>query len=389
MDKYRTVSPFSNYLPPDLFSGLVGRTRELEEIRSAFQRDTRGVIVLGAAGVGKTTLVSMFVRQFRDQFPGGIYGSAASWAESPTHLISRVLSSVPKEITLLVIDDAEVLDNAGIIELQSYVESHASLRVILTSRHDLPLPTQFRRIYLSGLNREEFLELLNLRNAFVHGKFDEVLVERLFQVAGGNALFANLAVDAVRNGIVGSWEELFQHLRSYSTSGIVGLDGQPLTQESVEYKHIIVDVSTTNSKIFQMLKKDPELSWKLPPRKFEEIVAEILENQGYEVELTPASGDGGLDIYAAKKDGLGKFLFLVECKRYVPPNKVGIEIARSLYGVVQSKKATAGAIVTTSFFTSGAESFQREVQHQMSLHDYIILQKWIKDFPLRREGDAA
>jgi restriction system protein len=389
MDKYRTVSPFSNYLPPDLLSGLVGRTRELEEIRSAFQRDIRGVMVLGAAGVGKTTLVSMFFRQYRDQFPGGVYGSAASWAESPTHLINRVLSSVPKEITLLVIDDAEALDNAGIIELQSYVQEHSSLRVILTSRHDLPLPTQFHRIHLSGLNREEFSELLNLRNAIVHGKFDEALAERLFKVAGGNALFANLAVDAVRNGIVSSWEELFQHLRAYSTPGIVGIDGQPLTQESGEYKRIIIDVSATNSKIFQILKKDPELSWKLPPRKFEEIVAEILEHQGYEVELTPASGDGGFDIYAAKKEGLGKFLFLVECKRYVPPNKVGVEIARSLYGVVQSKKATAGAIVTTSFFTSGAESFQREVQHQMSLHDYIILQKWIKDFPLRRDGSAA
>ncbi|MBL8170632.1 MAG: restriction endonuclease [Acidobacteria bacterium] len=131
-----------------------------------------------------------------------------------------------------------------------------------------------------------------------------------------------------------------------------------------------------------MLKRDPELTRKLPPRKFEEIVAEILDKQGYEVELTPTVGDGGFDIYAAKKEGIGKFLYLVECKRYVPPNKVGVEIVRSLYGVVQTKKATAGAIVTTSFFTSGAEAFQRESQYQMSLHDYIALQKWINDFPL-------
>lgn len=57
-------------------------------------------------------------------------------------------------------------------------------------------------------------------------------------------------------------------------------------------------------------------------------------------------------IYAARKEGLGQFLYLIECKRYVRPNKVGVKVVRSLHGVLQSERATAGAIVTTSFFTS-------------------------------------
>jgi restriction system protein len=194
-----------------------------------------------------------------------------------------------------------------------------------------------------------------------------------------------VATEAVREGAVASWQELFEYIRGFRTPGLVGPDGRPLRQESEEYKRVIVDVSSANSEIVEILKKQPELFWKLPPRKFEEIVAEMLEKQGYEVSLTPASGDGGFDIYAARKDGLGKFLYLVECKRYVPPNKVGVEIVRSLYGVVQTQRATAGAIVTTSFFTSGAEAFRREVQHQMHLHNYIVLQKWIGDFPLTRD----
>ena len=115
------------------------------------------------------------------------------------------------------------------------------------------------------------------------------------------------------------------------------------------------ELEAENSKLKQMY---AELS--LDHKMLKEIVAEILDKKGYEVTLTPASGDGGFDIFPAWKEGLGQFLYLVECKRYVPPNKVGAEIVRSLHGVVQLQRATAGAIVTTSFFTSGAEKFTRQ-----------------------------
>ena len=113
------------------------------------------------------------------------------------------------------------------------------------------------------------------------------------------------------------------------------------------------------------------------PAKFEEFVAEILARQGYEVELTPASDDGGFDVYAAKNDGFGSFLYLVECKRYTQPNKVGVQVIRSLHGVVQKEKATAGIIATTSYFTKRAEEFQQDVRHQMQLADYVRLQEWL------------
>ncbi|WP_283258622.1 restriction endonuclease [Bradyrhizobium japonicum] len=114
------------------------------------------------------------------------------------------------------------------------------------------------------------------------------------------------------------------------------------------------------------------------------IAREILAKMGYEITLPPEKRDGGFDIYAARKEGLGQFLYLVECKRYAPTHKVGVEIVRSLHGVLQVERATAGAIVTTSFFTSGAREYQQRIEHQMQLHDYITLQTWIKGFPLTR-----
>jgi restriction system protein len=82
-------------------------------------------------------------------------------------------------------------------------------------------------------------------------------------------------------------------------------------------------------------------------------------------------------MYAAKKDALGEFLFLVECKRYGPTNRVGVEVVRGLHGVVQQQRATAGIVATTSYFTSGAEKFQRSVERQLSLKNYIGVQEWL------------
>ena len=82
-------------------------------------------------------------------------------------------------------------------------------------------------------------------------------------------------------------------------------------------------------------------------------------------------------MYAARKDRVGEFLFLVECKRYAPHHRVGVEIVRGLYGVVEMHKAHAGIVVTTSHFTKGAQEFQRSVGYRMFLRDYLHLQQWL------------
>jgi restriction system protein len=386
MDSSRTVTAFTNYVTPDLLSSFVGREAELGEIRGAVARGARGVLIVGPAGSGKTSVARVFAARHDKDFSGGIFTTSASWPEGPDHLLARALPPRLTGTALLILDDAEALGESGLQLLQQALLLNPALRVILTSRRLLTIPERFHTILLPpGLSKEEFAQLLRLRNAFAHGALDDRSLTRLFNAGGGSALFANLAVSAVQQGPATSWDDLLEHLRGFRTPGLVGPDGRALSRDSEQYNRVVVDVSSVNDELLRLLKRQPEAAWKLPSRKFEEIVAEILSKQGYDVTLTPASGDGGFDIYAARKDGLGKFLYLVECKRYVPPNKVGVEVVRSLYGVVQTQRATAGAIVTTSFFTNGAEQFQREVQHQLHLHDYIVLQKWIHDFPLAKE----
>ncbi len=114
------------------------------------------------------------------------------------------------------------------------------------------------------------------------------------------------------------------------------------------------------------------------------MVAELLISRGYEVTLTPATRDGGLDIFAAKQVELGSFLYLVElrnsgeCKKYGPDQKVGVGLIRELLGVVAQRRATAGILATTSFFTKDAQEFQREVRWQLSLQDFADIASWLR-----------
>jgi restriction system protein len=127
--------------------------------------------------------------------------------------------------------------------------------------------------------------------------------------------------------------------------------------------------------------RHPELLHSLPPRKFEELVATIFRNNGFNVELTPETRDGGIDIVAVQKDGFGgSILNLVECKRYLPENKVGIGVVQRMFGVVEQHRATQGIIVTTSSFSRDAQTCAQSSQYRLGLKGYTDLSKWLAVF---------
>jgi restriction system protein len=117
--------------------------------------------------------------------------------------------------------------------------------------------------------------------------------------------------------------------------------------------------------------------YSLAPRKFEELIAELYRRPGYEALLTPASGDRGVDVYVISHDDLGSTLWVVQAKRWAPNRKIGAGVARELVGAVYSTGATAGILVTTSFFQPGARQIQREFNFRLSLRDYEDLKKML------------
>lgn len=137
-------------------------------------------------------------------------------------------------------------------------------------------------------------------------------------------------------------------------------------------------IENVNAELMRMLRADPKMFYNLSPRKFEEVVAEMLTKMGYKISFTPISRDGGVDIFAAKSDLAGNFLYFVQCKRNSPNNKVGVAIVRELFGVVNDKKANGGIVATTSYFSKPAIEFQQRNPYTMSLKDFNSLTQWLK-----------
>lgn len=127
--------------------------------------------------------------------------------------------------------------------------------------------------------------------------------------------------------------------------------------------------------------RHPELLHSLPPRKFEELVAAVFRQTGFDVELTPETRDGGIDIIAVRKDSLlGEGLHLIECKRYIPGNTVGIGVVQRLLGVVEQHRATKGIIVTTATFTRDALEVAQSARHRLTLNEYSKVAEWLAQF---------
>ncbi|MBS0155133.1 MAG: restriction endonuclease [Nitrospira sp.] len=140
----------------------------------------------------------------------------------------------------------------------------------------------------------------------------------------------------------------------------------------------IVQVSNdTWDRIIQELARQPQDLFRLNPRRFEELVAQLLERDGLRVQLTPKTRDGGRDILAFHHGAAGQHLYLVECKRYAQNKPIGVELVRSLYGVVEHEKATAGMLVTTSRFTRDALEFVDPIKYRMSLREFGDIKEWL------------
>lgn len=140
---------------------------------------------------------------------------------------------------------------------------------------------------------------------------------------------------------------------------------------------IITDI---NEEVKKYFKKHPEKLFELSSRKFEELVASILEDMGLDIQLTKATRDGGTDIIASIKNALTSILILVECKRYAPDNKVGVGIIRNVIGVHTLRNPSKSIIVTSSTFTKDALKEAAKLETKLDLKDYDDLKGWLNKY---------
>ena len=137
-------------------------------------------------------------------------------------------------------------------------------------------------------------------------------------------------------------------------------------------------ITSVSSDLVDFLTRNPNAMYGLSGRQFEEVLADVFGRRGYKVELTLATRDKGRDIVAISS-GQKPVKLIVECKRYHPENKVGIEVVQRLYGVAVDGKASKGIIATTSYFTSDAKEFLRRHPKKLEPQDFPSLVKWLRD----------
>jgi Restriction endonuclease len=117
----------------------------------------------------------------------------------------------------------------------------------------------------------------------------------------------------------------------------------------------------------------PNELFELAPREFEFLIGELFEKEGYLVDFTKRSRDGGVDIFATRRDIGGQSLTIVQCKRNSPSNPVRVQIVREVVGTMSIHDATAGAIFTTSRFTAPATEEAGKLKYKLSLNDYLSI----------------
>jgi len=168
-----------------------------------------------------------------------------------------------------------------------------------------------------------------------------------------------------------------------ASSADTSRNNQPLyecllqTSEPKESANLITASQSYWGPIIRKMASNPDLMHTLDDRVFEEFVAELLTRDGLNVQLTQRTRDGGYDILACADTVVGAHLYLVECKRNSPDRPVGVGVVRMINGVLESQRATAAMVVTTSRFTEPAVAFAATTQHRLHLRDFAELQEWI------------
>jgi len=144
-----------------------------------------------------------------------------------------------------------------------------------------------------------------------------------------------------------------------------------IVTESSRIKTVISDIYQSNVKLYS-----------LTGREFEQVIAELLSHQGFDVELTKQTRDGGFDIIALKhvSPNLNPIKYLVECKRNGPHRPVGVEVIRSFKDVILTQGANKGIIATTAYFTSDAIKKKNFTPYLLDFVDRDELLHLIKNY---------
>lgn len=129
----------------------------------------------------------------------------------------------------------------------------------------------------------------------------------------------------------------------------------------------------------------------IDPYQFEELIAEILLDNGFDIFLTPKSGDGGKDIIAAYTYNDEPILMMVECKRRKVNETLGPIEMRALIGQYffenyNSSSINYALLVTSARNIGGTALNMEEKIKEISIKNFEDINKWILNYGKSKSG---
>lgn len=345
----------------------IERPELLESIRKSIL-ENRITFIYGMAGVGKTTICSQCLSKY--------FSNQSIHTIRPYSSDVSLLTHKFDEGIYVFEDFSNEWIDINIIYEICKIPSYINTKFIFISR-EMTLVKQNHFIdaikpyvYMIEITPFSHQEMNKLFDNF-YSLNNDVFLDKIYNITQGNVLLAH---------DIGHF--LLQHknkendLNLLYTPCIVDKYGNKIDEIDSSTKIIVTEIS---DQLLDELAKNPKLLHNFSSYDFERVIARIFEKQGFSVEITPKTRDGGKDIFVAKQ-GLASFLFYVECKKYAPNKPVGIDVIQRLYGVISAEKANGGFIATTSYFTKPAEDYIKEynLEHQLTLQDYNTISDILK-----------
>lgn len=171
------------------------------------------------------------------------------------------------------------------------------------------------------------------------------------------------------------WTEI-----SGSNWSMVEINGLSLLFDTEKAKKVVLFYGSHNVRVAEAFRDKYNAAYEdinsLSGVEFEMVCKRLLENMGFSVETTKASGDGGIDLVAYNFQPLLSGKYIIQCKRYT--GSVGEPVIRDLYGVVTSERANKGILMTSGVFTKQAQIFADG--KPIELIDGVKLRELLQDY---------
>lgn len=337
---------------------ILERQFQLEKILEEINKKPTGkFMVYGISGIGKTTFLRMVEHNLKS------LGKKVIWVQRfPSEGWEKRYKDIDR---VYIIDDLD----------EAYYQQHLVRRVvessnccICTSRKKWDFSVDFE-ITLEALSDNEVFNIVmnRLRSYDLSDNNLGKIISKIKEEGSNNPSYV---VDVINSYFRESRlkSEFFSDFSEDICQSYTLGKGMDLTYPKIflpDHNKIIIpkeikkDIRIINKSLITQIAERPEILDSLTFRQFEEAVCELFEKNGYKVILTKQTHDGGKDLIILNHSLMGNLVFYAECKKFARTRPVGVDLVRQFYGTIAADRVTAGIFITSSYFSSDADTFAR------------------------------